>query len=159
MEGRDTEAVEGVDVAGVVVPGQGMDALAHLVGRLVGEGDAQDVARQDAQLVHQVGEAVGQRPGLAGARPGDDPDEALGGGNSLPLGGIQALQDACHVEPPLSIVCSIIPVPNSKVYAHQERFALLIFQARNWFRLYDTEPQECDISREMYCGIPYIVGM
>lgn len=170
LKDRDAEAVEGVDVAGVVVPGQGMDALAHLVGCLVGEGDAQDVARQDAQLVHQVGEAVGQRPGLAGARPGDDPDEARCGGNSLPLGGIQALQDVCHVEPPLFDVCSIIPVPNSKVYAHNcHRLTLHLKAVENCIlgviciidiytegrlRQHDPELQECNMTSEMYCVIP-----
>lgn len=86
LEDGHAEAVEGVDVAGVVVPGELVDALAHLIGRLVGEGDAQDVPRQDAQLTHQVSESVGQGPGLARARPGDHPDEALGGGDRLPLG-------------------------------------------------------------------------
>ena len=88
--------MEGVDVAGVIVPGELVDALAHLVGRLVGEGDAQDVPRQDAQLIDQVGEPVGQGPGLAGARPSDHPDKALGGGDRLTLGGIQFSQQIDH---------------------------------------------------------------
>ena len=37
---------------------------------------------------------MGQRPGLPRAGPGDDPDEALRCGNSLPLGWIQFLKDA-----------------------------------------------------------------
>ena len=32
LEDGDTEAVEGVDIAGVLVPGEGVDALAHLGG-------------------------------------------------------------------------------------------------------------------------------
>ena len=59
LEDGDTEAVEGVDVAGVVVAGEGMDTLAHLGGGLVGKGDAEDVPRQDARLLHQKGKAVG----------------------------------------------------------------------------------------------------
>ena len=49
LEHRDAEAVEGGDKAGVVVPGEAVDALAHLRGGLVGEGHAQDVPRQDAR--------------------------------------------------------------------------------------------------------------
>ena len=93
LQDGGAEAVEGVDVARVVVPGEGVNPLAHLVGGLVGEGDAQDVAGQDAQLVHQIGEAVGQRPGLSRTRPGNDPDKAFGGGDGLPLGWIQLLED------------------------------------------------------------------
>ena len=88
--------MEGVDIAGIVVASEGMDALAHLTRRLVGEGDAQDVARQDAQLVHQIGEAVGEGPGLAGARPGHHPDNPLGGGDSLPLGRVEPLEQISH---------------------------------------------------------------
>ena len=101
LEDGHAEAVEGVDVAGVVVPGEGVNPLAHLVGGLVGEGDAQDVPRQDAQLVHQEGKSVGQRPGLPRAGPGDDPDEALSGSDSLPLGRIQVLKDVGHPSSPL----------------------------------------------------------
>ena len=65
LEDGDAEAVEGVDIAGVVVPGEPVDPLPHLRGRFVGEGDAQDVAGQDAQLVDQIGEPPGEGPGLA----------------------------------------------------------------------------------------------
>ena len=37
LEDGDAEAVEGVDIAGVVVPGEGVDALAHLTRRLIGD--------------------------------------------------------------------------------------------------------------------------
>lgn len=53
---------------------------AEIIGSNDIEGDAQDITRQDAKLVHQVGKAVGQRPSLAGARPGDDADKPLSGG-------------------------------------------------------------------------------
>ena len=89
LEDGDAEAVEGVDIPRVVVAGEGVDALAHLVGRLVGEGHAENAAGEDAQVVDQVGEPVGEGPGLPGARPRDDPDEPLGGGDRLPLGGVE----------------------------------------------------------------------
>ena len=68
-----------------------MDPLAHLVGRLVGKGDAQNIAGQDAHLVDQISEPVRQSPGLTGARPGDDTDEPLRGGDGLSLGRIQLI--------------------------------------------------------------------
>ena len=93
LEDGDAEAVEGVDIPRVVVPGEGVNPLAHLVGGFICKNDAQDIAGQDAQLVHQIDEAVGQRPGLSRTRPGDDPDKAFGGGDGLPLGWIQLLED------------------------------------------------------------------
>ena len=92
LQNRHAEAVEGVDVPSVVVPGELVDALAHLVGRFVGKGHAQDVSRQNPQLVHQEGEAMGEGPGLAGARPGDNTHPSLGGGDGLPLRFIQFVQ-------------------------------------------------------------------
>ena len=68
-----------------------------MIGRLVSEGDAKNVSRQDAQFIYQEGETMRQRPGLTGTGPSDDPDEALCGGNSLPLGWIQLLKDVCHL--------------------------------------------------------------
>ena len=47
------------------------DALAHLVGGLVGERDGEDPRGVHA-LVDEVGDAVGQDPGLARAGAGDD---------------------------------------------------------------------------------------
>ena len=89
LQNRHAEAVEGVDVPSVVVPGELVDALAHLVGRFVGKGYAQDVPRQNPQLVHQESEAVGEGPGLAGACPGDNTHPSLGGGDGLPLRFVQ----------------------------------------------------------------------
>lgn len=78
--------MEGVDIASVIVAGEGVNALAHLVGRFIGKCDAQDIPWQDAQLVYQESKAMGQSPGLPRAGSGDDPDEALSGSDSLPLG-------------------------------------------------------------------------
>ena len=73
------EAMKGVDISRVPVAGQVMDPGPHLVGRLVGEGHAQNIPGRYADLVHQIGEAMGKGPGLAAARTGDHPDIALRG--------------------------------------------------------------------------------
>ena len=90
LQHRDAEAVEGVDVAGVVVARQPPDAPAHLAGRLVRERGAQDVARHDAQLVHEVGKPLGERPRLAGARAGYHAHVALRRFDGLALRRVQA---------------------------------------------------------------------
>ena len=51
---------------------QGGDAFAHLGGGLVGEGDGQDLAGAGAAGGDEVGDAVGEDPGLARTRTGDD---------------------------------------------------------------------------------------
>ena len=101
LQHGDAEAVERVDVPGVLIPGQQVNPLAHLVGGFVGESNAEDVPRQNAQFVHQPGEAVGQRPRLAGPGPRNDPHIALRGGDGLPLGGVQIIQDILHDDFPL----------------------------------------------------------
>ncbi len=97
LQDRDAKAVEGADVPRVVVAGEVVDALAHLGGGLVGEGDAQNVGGQDAQLVHQVRESVGQGSRLPGPRPGDDPHRPLGRRHRLPLRPVQPLQKLRHI--------------------------------------------------------------
>ena len=47
---------------------QGRSTLLHLVGGLVGEGDGQDPLRPRT-VADQLGDAVGDHPGLAGSRP------------------------------------------------------------------------------------------
>ena len=92
LQDGDTEAVEGVDIAGVVVAGQVVDALAHLVRGLVGKGHAQQVSRQNAELRHQIREPARQRPRLAGARARDHAHEALGRRDRLPLRRVQPFE-------------------------------------------------------------------
>ena len=67
------ERVEGAhpDVAGGRTD-QLLDALPHLAGRRVGEGDGEDVPRTHADLVDQVGDAMSEDPRLARAGPGQD---------------------------------------------------------------------------------------
>ncbi len=51
---------------------QGRDPRRHLPGRLVGEGDGQDLVRRDVARGEQVRDPVGEHAGLARARAGHD---------------------------------------------------------------------------------------
>ena len=94
----DAEAVEGVHVARVRVAHEAVDALAHLDGGLVGERDAEDVAREDAEVAHEPGEASREGAGLAGAGAGDDADVALGGGDRRELFRVEVLERLFHAD-------------------------------------------------------------
>jgi hypothetical protein len=52
------------------------DAGGHLAGRLVGEGDGQDLVRRDVARGEQVRDPVGEHPGLPRARAGHDEQRA-----------------------------------------------------------------------------------
>ena len=65
----------------------------HLAGGLVGEGHRQDVVRAHLLGLHQVGNAVGQHAGLAGARPGQHQDLARPGGHGLALLRVERIQE------------------------------------------------------------------
>ena len=108
LQDGNAEAVEGADIARVIVPGELMDALAHFSRRLVGECDAQDAARQDAHLVHQIGKAVRKRACLARACARDHADKALGRCDRFPLLVIQFAQKPGHMLPPPLFVFVII---------------------------------------------------
>ena len=77
LQDGDAEAVERVDVARVVVARQGVNAAAHLCRRLVGKRHAEDVARQDAELLDEVGKAMRERPRLPGTRARQHTHKAL----------------------------------------------------------------------------------
>ena len=79
-----------VDEAGVVIARELVYALAHLASRLISKGHAQDVARQDAQLFDQVGEAMRERPRLARAGAGDDAHVPFRRGHGLELGVVES---------------------------------------------------------------------
>ena len=68
------------------------DPFLHLVGGLVGEGDGQDGERRDLEVSDQVGDPVGQHPGLARPGPGHHQDRPAGVGDGLALHGIQPVQ-------------------------------------------------------------------
>ena len=70
------------------------ETLAHLPGRLVGEGDREDLVRLHAAGVDQVRDAVGEHARLAGARAGDDEERAFGRENRLALRGVQVCEIA-----------------------------------------------------------------
>ncbi len=77
-------------------PGLGPDQLGHpgghLTGGLVGKGDGQDLARQHVPLGEQVGDPVGQHPGLARAGAGHDQQRAAGVDDGRPLLRIEPVQ-------------------------------------------------------------------
>src|SRR5579863_593452 len=67
------------------------DALLHLVGRLVGESDAQNLFRGHT-LLNQVRDAVGDYARLARARASQHKDGSLRGEDSLLLAYIQIVK-------------------------------------------------------------------
>ena len=71
---------------------EGADPFLHLVGGLVGEGDGQDGERRDLEVADQVGDPVGQHPGLARPGAGHHQDRPAGMGDGLPLHGVQPVQ-------------------------------------------------------------------
>ena len=73
-------------------PDQADDPLAHLAGRLVGEGDGQHLARPHPPGRQQVGDPVGQDPGLARAGAGDDQQRAALVHDGLALLGVEPLE-------------------------------------------------------------------
>ena len=68
---------------------QPVDALGHLAGGLVGEGDGQNRVGRDAFFLDQPGDAAGDDAGLARAGAGQDEQRALGGFDGGALFGIQ----------------------------------------------------------------------
>ena len=67
------------------------DALAHLAGRLVGERDRQDLHGMHA-LVDEVGDAVGEHPGLARTGAGHHQERAAAMHDGIELVGVQPLE-------------------------------------------------------------------
>jgi len=68
--------------------GQTLHALAHLPGRLVGEGHGQDGPRVDAAFTHQVGDSTGEDTGFTRARPREYQQWAVTMGHGLSLLGV-----------------------------------------------------------------------
>ena len=69
-----------------------LDALAHLGGGLVGEGDRQDRPRMGAALADQPRDATGQHAGLARSGARDDQKRRTGVLHGLALGLVQAVE-------------------------------------------------------------------
>ena len=53
-----TEAVEGIDIARILISCQIVDPLAHLICRFICKCNAEDMPRKDPQLLHQIGKPV-----------------------------------------------------------------------------------------------------
>ena len=70
--------------------------LAHLGSGLVGEGDGEDLPGRRQVLLDDVGDAVGQHAGLAGAGAGQHQQRALGGDDGLALGVVQRIDVNGH---------------------------------------------------------------
>ena len=86
-EDAHAEAVEGGDggLGEGAVAEDLFDALAHLLGGLVGEGDGEDVVGGDASLFNEVGDAVSDDAGFAAAGAGEQEHGAVDGEDSLAL--------------------------------------------------------------------------
>ena len=72
---------------------QRADPLAHFARGLVGEGDAEDLARPGLLRRDEISEAGGQRGGLAGAGAGQHQHRPLGGQHGLALRRVQAVEE------------------------------------------------------------------
>ena len=96
LENIHTEAMKGVDVSSVIVPGHEMNPLPHLIRSFICEGHAKNPARHDAKLIDKIGKPMCERPCLPGAGARDHTDTALCLRHSLPLGFIQPLQHVFH---------------------------------------------------------------
>ena len=69
-----------------------LDAVAHLGGGLVGEGDGEDLAGLCGARAHQVGDPAGERAGLAGSGAGQDQQRSLPVRHGFALGLVEALE-------------------------------------------------------------------
>ena len=96
LQNGDTEAMEGIDIPRILVPGEPVNPLPHLIRRLVGESHAEDISRQNSDLIDQKREPGGKRPGFPGSRPGDHPDHPFRGRHGLLLGLIEPFQIFFH---------------------------------------------------------------
>ena len=75
------------------------DALLHLTGSLVGEGDREDLTGLDPTRCQQVGDAGGQGLGLTGTRSGNDQQRPALVHDGRPLLRVEALEQAFHRSP------------------------------------------------------------
>ena len=89
--------VERGDERRVAAAEQLLDTLGHLACRLVGEGDRHDVPGAHPPLADQVGDAVGDDPGLARAGSGQDEERSLAVQHGRFLGRVQVGEEAHRV--------------------------------------------------------------
>ena len=76
------------------LPDEPQDALAHLVGGLVGERDRQDLPRPHALDAHQVGDPMGEHARLARPGTGQDEQRPVRGGDRACLLRVETADDA-----------------------------------------------------------------
>ena len=76
---------------------QPLDAAAHLLGGLVGEGQGEDLLAR-GRLGQQSGDAMGDHAGLSAARPGQDQQGAFDVQNGLALGVGQSFEEISQTE-------------------------------------------------------------
>ena len=88
--------VEISGLASVEPAEQLLDALGHLGGGLVGEGDGEDGIRRDALRLNEIGDAVGDDAGLARAGAGQDEQRAVRGLDGGALLRIHLFEQGIH---------------------------------------------------------------
>ena len=72
------------------------DAVPHLTGGLVGEGDGEDALRRHADLADQAGDPVGQDSGLPAPGAGQHEERPVSVEDGLALRGIEAVEQVGH---------------------------------------------------------------
>ena len=73
-----------------------VDALGHLAGGLVGEGDGEDGVGGNAALFNEIGDAVGDDARLAGAGAGEQQHGAIDGLDAFALLRVHVVEKAGH---------------------------------------------------------------
>ncbi len=131
LQHGNAEAVKCIHVPRIIVPGQAVNALPHLRGGLVGECDAEDISRQDPELLHKVGEAVRERTGLAGARARNHAHVPLRTGNRLKLRGVQPFKKIHHLTAPYPNTCEAPGTPRIFVPARINRLTQKSVKCKN----------------------------
>ncbi len=87
------------------------DALLHLARGLVGERDREDLTWVDAPLGQQMGDAVGEHAGLAGAGAGDDEQGGAGVHDGRALVLVQPVEQRGRVEGGAGGAVAVVRVP------------------------------------------------
>ena len=90
----DADGMEGAEPGHPLdrFPDHAADAQLHLARGLVGEGDGQYLVRAGAALGHEMGDARGQRLGLACTGAGKHQDGAVERFDCLALRGVEVVQ-------------------------------------------------------------------
>ena len=97
---------------------QGLEAVAHLGGGLVGEGDGEDAVGAHAEILDDVGDAVREHARLARTRAGEHEQRPLGGEHRLALLRVERIQiDPGHAP-------SSSSVPLRSVAAHADKLPI-----------------------------------